>query len=114
MPNLVDLAYTPKEQKEREDKYSAMPSAYDGPKYPWGLELTLDDSVLRKLGKSSRDFRIGDEIDLPVRVRVTRISAYETESGSDESVGLTVTHMQGEGEDRAAKLYPMQGKDDAR
>lgn len=114
MPNLVDLAYTPEEQKERAGKYSTMPSTYDGPKYPWGLELTLDESVLRKLGKTSRDFRIGDEIDLPVRVRVTRISAYETESGSDESVGLTVTHMQGEAEDRAAKLYPDQGGSAAR
>jgi len=112
MADMIDLAYTPEEQKER-DKYAPMPSDYNGPKYPWGLSVTFDKSTLAKLGKSARDFNVGDEVVMEVKLRVTSISAYETESSTEESVGLTMVAIapeEPEGPSRAERLYPGQGK----
>lgn len=111
MANMIDLAYTPAEQKER-DKYAPEPAEYSGPKYPWGLSVTFEQGTLAKLNKRAKDFSVGDEIEMLAKFRVTNISAYENERGAEESVGLTMVAVQGE-ESRPAPaeiLYPGQGK----
>jgi hypothetical protein len=47
MADMVDMAYTQAEMKEQRDQYS-VPS--DGPKYPWGLAIRLEQDELDKLG----------------------------------------------------------------
>lgn len=88
----VDLAFTDAEQKEMAaDSCCPMPEGYKGPKYPWGLQLTFEDSVLEKLGKTAADFKIGEALDVPVTLRVTGLRATEREDGDmRQSVDLVM------------------------
>lgn len=91
---MVDLAYTEEEQREHSAKCCDMPSDYKGPKYPWGLSVHFDNSVLDKLSKNVSDFKIGEEVQVPVTLRVTSLSANESEDGEGrQSVGLVMTSI---------------------
>lgn len=102
---LVDLALTPTEQSGAE-KMSEVPG-YDAPKYPWGLEISFDDQTLSKLARSSSDFTVSDEFEMTVRVKVSRVSSYETDSGVNQSVGMCITavDLPKREQDRAEILY---------
>lgn len=91
---MKDLAYSAADQKEMKEKYAEMPTDYSGPKYPYGLELSLDEHCLEKLGKSASDFKVGEDMKVAVMFKVNRVSISEqVEGGKHETVGLCVTGM---------------------
>lgn len=106
---MVDLAYTATEQAENKDKYCCAPDG-SGPKYPWGLSLSLESATLKKLGMSVADFEVGATVPIAVMAKVTSISMNESaEGGKTECVGLICANMDfaeelSEGE-KADKLY---------
>lgn len=78
------------------DAKDAAPSSLmtDGPAYPWGLSITLDQDVLDKLDMSIDNFKVGATMALIAKVEVTACSSEERQ-GSDarQSVGLQITHV---------------------
>lgn len=106
---MKDLAYTSEEMASNKEKYCCAPDG-SGPKYPWGLSLSLETETLKRLGKSVTDFKVGTEVPIMVMAKVTSISMSENaEGGKNESVGLIAAQMDFNDamseEDKAAKMY---------
>jgi hypothetical protein len=106
---MVDLAYTPEEMTENKEKYCCAPDG-TGPKYPWGLSLSLETETLNKLGMTIKDFEIGSMVPISVMARVTSLSMNEREDGDKSScVGLICAQMdfnkKSSDDEKADKLY---------
>lgn len=70
------------------------PDAGEGPRYPWGLSLSLDNDSLEKLGIDALP-DVDDEMLVMARVKVTRVSAVDTaDGGKQRDVALQITDMQ--------------------
>ena len=92
---MVDLAYTDSELSERSPKVSDMPTDYKGPKYPWGLNLSLESDSLKKLGKSVSDFKVGTRVPITIMAEVSNVSMSENSDGSKhECVGLLCADLE--------------------
>lgn len=80
--------------KEAAEDYGiASPSPDKLPAYPYGLEISLDDKQLAKLGMTLPD--VGAEFTLTAIVKVTRASSNATEgSEPSTSASLQITDMQ--------------------
>ena len=102
LPAMVDMAMTP---KERAENAPVMPtSEYDGPKYPWGLSISLDEDALEKLEVDFESIEVGETYHLFVLAKVTAKSNSERESGEPRKcVEMQITHMGAESEDAEDK-----------
>lgn len=96
---------------ERKDQASPMPvSPTDAPRYPYGLELHLDQDSLDKLDLTLP--KVGKEFLLVAKVKVTNVSSHENVGQKTQStLGLQITSMclEPPGDDAASKLYPEKG-----
>lgn len=104
MASLINMENTPAEAQQMIN-----PSATDAPKYPWGLEICLNDDSLAKLGIKTMP-AVGTEVTIVAKATVaaTRESATEGD-GTHSSMDLQITDMQVDGLDkdlfgRAAEL----------
>jgi hypothetical protein len=89
---MISMKNNAKDQKLRESL--AVPSAKaDGPSYPYGLEVTLEDSALKKLDMDVADYKVGDVLFCRVRMTVCRTSSNASDYGSNKSMGLQITDM---------------------
>lgn len=94
---MVSMANTPEEAK----KDMAMPasvSAMSGPKYPYGLCLSLDDDSLKKLGLAGDMPAVGEVIHFTAIAKVTSASMNDretTDGGSEQCcrIELQITDM---------------------
>lgn len=95
-----------KMSKEEAQEYS-QPSVDEGPRYPYGLSINLDDDAIEKLGCA--ELNVGDEVTIVAKATVTNKSGYQTLVGdSESSMGLQLTDMElgGDGSTKATKaLY---------
>jgi hypothetical protein len=90
---LVNMKMSKEEAKEQ-----SSPSTTDTPRYPYGLEINLDDDAIEKLGIGD-GIEVGDEVTITAKAKVTRKSGYETLVGdSENSIGLQITDMEVSGE----------------
>jgi len=97
---MIDMAKTPDEVK---NDLADMPSVasggkISGPKYPYGLSLSLDDETLGKLGLDGDLPSVGEVIHFEAIARVTNAGASERETtdGATEvcqRVELQITNM---------------------
>lgn len=71
---------------------SPQPVAYERPDYPYGLKLCLSDAVLDALGIEELP-KLGAEIVLTAKVRVTAVSSREVADDADQSMDLQITEM---------------------
>ena len=107
---MVSMAYTTAELKERKKEYSPADISNE-PKYPYGLELNLNDQIIKKLGMKSEDFRGGKILTLTATVKVTGVNIRE-EADNDEktNVNVQITEMEISGKPDTSKaaetLYP--------
>lgn len=86
---LVSMKLT---KSERKEMASPAETAYDGPEYPYGLQVNLDDDTIEKLGLAMP--KVGGELTLTACVRVTSVASSEHERGSkNRSVSLQITDM---------------------
>lgn len=101
---IVDMALTAAEAKET--MYSSDPS--EAPKYPYGLNLDLNDDTLKKLGIGKLP-QVGDEVAITAVAKVTRISAYDEQGGTEQCLSLQIVGMEAnipsQVETPAGKLY---------
>lgn len=101
MATLINMQMSAEEAKEQ-----AQPSAKDEPKYPWGLNIHLDDDALEKLDIG--DLEVGKEVTIIAKATVSGCNSYQTQGGeSESSCDLQITDMQvsGFGPDAASVLY---------
>lgn len=103
--NLTDMKLSPDEAKEM-DCCVGSESSDGGPKYPWGLTVSLDDATLRKLGMSELP-QVGAQLRLMAVVEVCSTSQHANQHGTDKCVSLQITQMglEGEGPQAAEILY---------
>jgi hypothetical protein len=106
MPSLINMENTAQEAAQQT---GAIATADNLPKYPWGLELCLNDDVLEKLGVKTLP-AVGTEVTIVAKACVssTRESATEGD-GAQQNMSLQITDMQVDGLDadlfgRAADL----------
>ena len=104
---MKDMSLSPDEAKETMLGYTEA-DVKDAPKYPYGLNLDLNDETLKKLGITKLP-AVGDAVSITAIAKVTRISAYEEQGGSEQCLGLQITDMEisigGQSSDAANKLY---------
>lgn len=96
MPNMIDMALSPKEAEEE------CAPAYDpsqGPKYPWGLGICLTQEELDKLQLSASDVEVGDIVHIMAFAKVTSVSSTETQEGANSRVELQIIALASEDED---------------
>ncbi len=75
--------------------------------YPYGLEISLDDESLKKLGMDAMP-AIGSTATLVAKVKVTSVSESANEHGSDRRLSLQITDMElgtGAKKEASAALY---------
>ncbi|WP_238919391.1 capsid staple protein [Achromobacter xylosoxidans] len=94
--NLTDMQLTPEEAKEVAGCCSSDGEA-EGPKYPWGLSISLDDTTLEKLGISALP-QVGQRMQLAAVVEVCSTSQHENQEGMDKCVSLQIIKLGLEGE----------------
>lgn len=100
MAKLVSMQLTAAEREEAMG--GSIAGKPQGPRYPWGLSVTLDNDTLDKLGLTLPT--VGKTLTLIARVAVTSVSS-TTESpdgGPNRSVSLQITDLCVEDEDAAA------------
>lgn len=81
----------------------------EGPAYPWGLTLNLDDEAIEKLGIKTLP-EAGETMMLVARVKVTGTNSEDVDGGKKrQSIRLQLTDMAledgGEKTNAAEKLY---------
>ena len=105
MATLINMENTPQEAAQQ----VGVPAAADGPKYPWGLCITLSDDSIEKLGVKTLP-SAGTEVTIVAKATVTGTSERQTEGeGTKQSMDLQITDMQIDGLDadlfgRAAEM----------
>lgn len=81
MSNLKDMAYSKADIKEREKRYdSPISNGTDGPKYPYGTELSLEEEHLKKLGIDKMP-KVGQKMAIHAHGVVTHTSAEDRQDG---------------------------------
>lgn len=111
MPDIVDLKRTPSDKKEIEADFERSYSESD---YPYGLNLSFQDTEIRKLGIGDMD--VGDEVTIMATAKISSKSFREVEGGKpDGNMGIQITGMSVEKADTtsaAQKLYGDSNNDD--
>jgi hypothetical protein len=93
MDESGDLKDMKLEKSDADKMYGQPTLAADQPKYPYGLQLNLDDASLSKLGLSQLP-NVGEKMIVLAVVEVSNASAYENKGeGVKQSLGLQITEM---------------------
>ena len=87
---LVDMKRTKAEKKAEENKYKVSSSS-SGEEYPYGLQLDLNEDVMRKLGMDLP--KVGGTVTITAKARVKRAEMRDTESGKNTSCCLQITKL---------------------
>lgn len=104
MSKLVSM----KLSKADREKTMEPSMAYEGPSYPYGLSLSLNEEILAKLDIDSLP-KVGATRTLIATVEITSVSSNESVGGKQRNIGLQITEMcleaEGDAESAAKALY---------
>jgi hypothetical protein len=89
MAKLIDMKITKAERKANEPKPC---SDGDGPIYPWGLRLDLNNDTLKKLGMKDLP-KVGADMIVTARACVVGVRSSERENHEDRSVELQIEKL---------------------
>lgn len=102
---MVSMKMSP---KEAQAETCCAPEAGEGPEYPYGLRLELDDDALAKLGINVLP-SVGSPVIIQARATIVSTSSDTTQDGKQRqraSVQITDMDMQvGDGKSPAQQLY---------
>lgn len=91
---LKDMSLTEEEAKEYAGDMCCGVDKEDGPKFPYGLQLYLDDATLEKLGITSLP-NVGVQVNLMATAMVTSIEQRQDRKGESETkMQLQITNME--------------------
>jgi hypothetical protein len=103
---LTDMKLKPR--KEEDYSKPASTIVADEPKYPWGLQVRLENEQLDKLGLDKMP-AVGSTMLLTARVEVCETGEYQAQKGGAErrNITLQITDLglTGETKDAADALY---------
>lgn len=74
------------------EKDSTLEKAAQGPRYPYGLTIHVDQDELEKLGLDTLP-AVGTVCELEGKGKVTNISASADDSGKRKSLTIQITHL---------------------
>lgn len=82
----------PKQKKVSDRPVEEVPTR---PRYPYGLEVTLDTASLKKLGYSAEDFAVGGKVHISALCSVISVRSSDRlgNESPDESVDLQITDL---------------------
>ena len=82
------------EQDEEMIEKEIMPPGPEGkgPRYPWGLQINLDEDALEKLGINKLP-SVGDYFIIQAKACVTSTHESKSENGSNQSLALQIEEM---------------------
>jgi len=87
---MVSMKLSPAKSKAKTAEVAPL---MGGPRYPWGLELTLDEDVLAKL-KLEELPEAGETVMIHAQAKVTRVSSTDNvDGGKSRSVTLQITDL---------------------
>jgi hypothetical protein len=89
---LVSMKLPPRDKTSEEKMYPTMADSGDGPKYPWGLCITLEKEQLDKLGLSENP-KTDTVFTITAKAEVTSVSANQTQEGERRSITLQITDL---------------------
>src|SRR5579862_6423953 len=92
MAKLVSMKIAKGDRDAKLDQPSTF--ATEGPLYPWGMAISLDDDALEKLGWDIKDFTVGATLTLIVKSLMSQPSFSSASSSreiKDFTVGATLT-----------------------
>lgn len=93
---------------EAKSMTGCVPDSSDGPAYPYGLTIYLDNATLAKLGITDLP-DLGTKLTLHAEVEVTSNSQRQTQDGKTVNMDLQITGMELTGEAKpldAKSVYP--------
>jgi hypothetical protein len=82
-----------KNMQEEAKQMSADPVMKEGPRYPYGLQIHLDEGSLKKLGIKELP-KVGDVMTIKAKVSVCDVNKHESIYGSNRNLGLQITDME--------------------
>lgn len=103
---LVSMKQSPKEVKEQSE-----PVKDEGPRYPYGLCLTLNEEALTKLGIKELP-KVGESFTIAAKGTITMARSMETQGHNSKGVDLQITDLgvsSGEKKSDSETLYPEGG-----
>ena len=68
-------------------------SVMEQPRYPYGLEITLNKESLQKLGEKAESYIVGKDLYIMARVKVSGVRIVDSENSNNRSVDLQITDM---------------------
>lgn len=89
--SLTNMKLTSKEKKS----YSTVSSglADKGPDYPWGLTINLEKEAINKLGIDIRNMKVGAEVSLMAKAKITSVSERKDNEGESQSLSIQITDI---------------------
>jgi hypothetical protein len=89
-----DVTLTSMKRAVKKAKSDSVCCPADNSKYPYGLNISLDEDSLEKLDIDISTFGVGDEVEIHARAKVSSVSQSEREgSGKSASLSLQITDM---------------------
>lgn len=90
---LISLKRPKRKKRLRKNMVEPMDEA----KYPWGLEIHIEDETVNKLGIDIANINAGDSVNLVCKAKITSVSRRQNlESGDNkthDSLSLQITDM---------------------
>lgn len=82
-----------KEEKQKQKDMMAVPWD-EQEKYPYGLRISLNDKTCNLLGLKPSDFKVGGEVSIQCKAKVTEISESENRTGESSCrMEMQITEM---------------------
>lgn len=88
MIKIVDMKRPPEKIKETKS-----PSYYEGDRYPYGLQITLNKQEISKLGLDLTKIKVGEQVKIEAFATVTAIRATDSLDSSSKTVELQIKKM---------------------
>ena len=98
---MIDMKRSKSELNDQSEEIASTEN-----KYPWGLNISLNEESLSKL---DFDGEVGEEVVLLAKVTITSKSEYEHENEKSKTMDLQITEMElkkGSSKSLAKRLYP--------
>lgn len=109
---LIDMKMTKKEREENSPKVCG-PGDSDGPTYPWGLKLDLNNDAIKKLDITELP-KVGTYMTVTARACVVGVRSSERENHEDRSIELQIEELGLAKEGKSMKDAVDEGVEDTR
>lgn len=93
--SFVDMKRTKAEIKKNQGGGAIASPMSDHDKYPWGLEIDLQDESLKKLGIDVSKYKPGEKIQVIANASIESMrQSIKADGGKSQSMTLQITKMQ--------------------